>query len=113
MLLQSGVLLKYRLRVQHPFEAAISGLRTFVTPLKTIPLLVEKYILRKSPSVFVAFVDVYPLPAPVRSEDCTVPVMTWFSRIFLSTSVGTSSIELNPLVPNQSSNAKLFGARRV
>ena len=96
-----------------PFEAAISGLRTFVTPLKTIPLLVEKYILRKSPSVFVAFVDVYPLPAPVRSEDCTVPVMTWFSRIFLSISVGTSSIELNPLVPNQSSNAKLFGARRV
>ena len=56
-------------------------LGTVVTPLKAIPLLVEKYILRKSPSVFVAFVNTYPLPAVVRSEDCTEPLITWASSI--------------------------------
>ena len=96
-----------------PFDATISAAVTLAIPLKVTPDDVLKYILKLSPPVLVAFVLLYPDPASTRLVEVTVPVMTWFKRILLRMSVGTSESDIKPFAVKNVSNAAFVGANTV
>jgi hypothetical protein len=63
--------------------------------------------------MFVALVLVYPETVLTKVAEFTVPVITWFNKISLRTSVGTSDKDAKPLSVKNVSKAKLFGASTV
>ena len=96
-----------------PFEATISAATTLEIPLKVTPEEVSKYKLKLSPSMLDAFVVLYPEPASTRLVEFTVPEITWFKRILLRTSVGTSERDIKPFAAKNVSNASFVGANTV
>ena len=95
----------------HKAVVPVLTLITLLIPFNVTPLSVLIYKLRLFPvEASVAFVATYPVLKPV---DWKLPFTTWFNRIELKTSVGTSSRLANPFAAKKSPKAAFVGANTV